>query len=227
VLSVDETGAPKRGPRSGLAAPPSLGQRGPVANGVVAVTRHWADRTRHVPLGVQPYRPARRLAKGRRAPACHPTPPRAGPLIEEARAAGLPFHLVVADSIDGENAQLAAQRFAAHRPFVLGVRPAHGTWPVVEEAAHPPAFPPAEAAARRPRAAWGRPVHGARCTVHHDRHGKQLVRDVAELPVGAADGPDRPVRLVAAPLDPAERKPASTWDLATALPVSAASPEAV
>src|SRR5258708_5487211 len=41
VLSVDETGAPKRGQRIGLAAQQYPGKRGHVANGGVAGPRHW------------------------------------------------------------------------------------------------------------------------------------------------------------------------------------------
>ena len=48
VLIVDETGDPKRGQRIVLAAQQYLGKRGPVANGVVAVTSHWADGSRHL-----------------------------------------------------------------------------------------------------------------------------------------------------------------------------------
>src|SRR5215467_15794437 len=65
VLIVDETGDPKRGHRIVLAAQQYLGKVGHVANGVVAVTSHWTDGTRHVPVGVKPYRPASRLPKGK------------------------------------------------------------------------------------------------------------------------------------------------------------------
>ena len=99
VLIVDETGDPKRGHRIVLAAQQYLGKLGHVANGVVAVTSHWADGSRHVPLGVKPYRPASRLLKGRKDPDFHTKPALAWQLIEEARAAGIPFRLVVADSI--------------------------------------------------------------------------------------------------------------------------------
>ncbi len=104
VLIVDETGDPKRGHRIVLAAQQYLGKLGHVANGVVAVTSHWTDGSRHVPLGVKPYRPASRLPKGRKDPAFHTKPALAWQLIEEARAAGIPFRLVVADSVYGENA---------------------------------------------------------------------------------------------------------------------------
>ncbi len=86
----------------------------------------------------------------------------------------------------------------------MGRRPSHGTWQVVEDAAHPPALTPAAAAQRLPADAWQR-------TVHYDSHGKQLIRYVAELEWGPRDGPTKGVRLVAATLDPATRKPESTW----------------
>jgi hypothetical protein len=83
------------------------------------------------------------------------------------------------------------------------LRPAHGTWQWVGDARHPPAFTPAEAAARLPKKAWQR-------TLRLDSHGKELVRYVAELELGMASGPTRPVRLIAATLDPTTREPEST-----------------
>ncbi len=141
-------------------------------------------------------------------------------LIEEACAAGIPFRLVVADSVYGESATLEARLYAARIPYVMGLRPSHGTWQEVADAAHPPAFTPAEAAPRLPLAAWQR-------TVHADSHGKPLVRYVAELELGPSYGPTRGVRLVAATLDPATLKPESTWYLATSLPLAEASPAQV
>src|SRR5262249_10119445 len=90
----------------------------------------------------------------------------------------------------------------------------------VEAAAHPPAFPPADAAQRLPREAWQR-------TVQYDRHGKPLVRYVAEVALGPSYGPTREVRLIAATLDPATLKPESTWYLATSLSLPEATPAQV
>ncbi len=220
VLIVDETGDPKRGQRIVLAAQQYLGKLGHVANGVVAVTSHWADGSRHVPLGVKPYRPASRLPEGRADPAFHTKPELAWELIAAARAAGIPFRLVVADSVYGESAKLEAHLFTAKIPYVMGLRPSHGTWQEVEDAAHPPAFTPAEAAQRLSLEAWQR-------TVQYDSHGTQLVRYVAELELGPSYGPTRGVRLIAATLDPATLKPESTWYLATSLSLNEASPEQV
>jgi hypothetical protein len=218
-----ESGDPKRGHRIVLAAQQYLGKLGHVANGVVAVTSQWTDGTRHVPVGVKPYRPASRLPKGKRDPAFHTKPDLAWELIEDARAAGIPFRLVVADCVYGENPTLEARLWAAHLPYVMGLlyrRPSHGTWQVVADERHPPAFTPAEAAQRLPLDAWQR-------TVRPDSHGKELVRYVAELELGTAYGPTRPVRLIAATLDPVKLDPQSTWYLATSLPLSVASPEQV
>jgi SRSO17 transposase len=220
VLIVDETGDPKRGSRIVLAAQQYLGKLGHVANGVVAVTSHWTDGSRHVPLGVQPYRPGSRLPTGKADPAFHTKPELAWELIEQARAAQIPFRLVVADCVYGESAKLEGRLFTAGIPYIMGLRPSHGTWQAVDDPAHPPAFTPAEAAARVPVSAWQH-------TVRADSHGKPLVRYIAELTLTNAYGPTLPVRLIAATLDPTQLKPESTWYLVSSLPLSEASAEQV
>ena len=78
ALIIDETGDRKRGQGSVLAAQHWIGKLNFTANGVVSVTSHWADGTRHVPLGVplgvRAYRPAGRLPKGKADPAFHTKP---------------------------------------------------------------------------------------------------------------------------------------------------------
>src|SRR5262249_47457293 len=101
-----------------------------------------------------------------------------------------------------------------------GLRPAHGTWPFVDDPANPPAFTPSEAAARFPLEAWQR-------TVRCDSHGKELVRSIAELNLGTTYGPTTGIRLIAATLDPKRLKPESTWYVATSLPLAAVSAEQV
>jgi SRSO17 transposase len=215
VLIVDETGDRKRGHGIALAAQQYIGKLGHTANGVVSVTSHWADGTRHVPLGVKPYRPARRLPQGKADPAFRTKPELAWELIEEARAAGIPFRVVVADCVYGENAKLESRLYGAQLRYVLALRPSHGTWQVVPDAAHPPAFTPAEAAQRVPPEQWRR-------VDLVDSHGRPLVRYVTELELGASYGPTRPVRLIAATDDPAVLKADATWFMTTNLtPVEA------
>jgi hypothetical protein len=127
----------------------ATGPPGHRATGVVAVTRHGTDGSRHVPLGVRPYRPESRRPRGRAAPPFHTKPQLAWERIAEARAARSPFRLVVADSIYGEHAALEAKLAAARRgsprldaaqiPYVMGLRPSHGSWQLVEDPTHPPA----------------------------------------------------------------------------------------
>jgi SRSO17 transposase len=159
VLIVDETGDRTRGSRIVLAAQQYLGKVGQVANGVVAVTSHWTDGSRHVPLGVRPYRPASRLPTGRKDPAFHTKPQLGWELIQEAQAASIALRLVVADRVYGERSDLEAKLWTAQLPFVMGLRPSHATWQAVEDPEHPPAFTPAQAAGRLPRDAWQRTVH--------------------------------------------------------------------
>jgi len=128
--------------------------------------------------------------------------------------------LVVADSVYGENLTLEARLYTAQIPYVMGLRPSHGTWREVDDPAHPPAFTPAQAAQRLPRAAWQR-------TVRFDSHGKDLVRYIAEVELGPSYGPTKSTRLIAATLDPERLKPESTWYLATSLPLAQVSAEQV
>ena len=220
VLIVDETGDRKRGQGIVLAAQQWIGKLNFTANGVVSVTSHWADGTRHVPLGVRAYRPAGRLPKGKADPAFHTKPELAWELIQEARVAGIPFRVVVADCIYGENPQLQSELWAARLQYVLAVRPHRGSWQYVEDPKHPPAFTPAEAAQRLPLKQWQR-------TVRPDSHGKDLVRYIAELRLGTIYGPDRPFRLIAATEDPIKLKPDATWFMVTNIPLVEASPAQV
>jgi DDE superfamily endonuclease len=220
VLIVDETGDRKRGHRIVLAAQQYIGKFGRTASGVVSVTSHWADGTRHVPLGVRPYRPAGRLPDGKADPRFRTKPELAWELIQEARAAGIPFRVVVADCIYGENPTLQSELWAAGLRYVLAVRPHRGTWQYVPDPTHPPAFTPAQAAQRLPLDQWQR-------TVRPDSHGKDLVRYIAELRLGTSYGPDQPFRLIAASEDPTKLKPDATWFVVTNMPLAEATPAAV
>jgi SRSO17 transposase len=215
VLIVDETGDPKRGRGIVLAAQQYIGKLGHVASGVVSVTSHWADGALHVPLGVRPCRPAARLPKGKADPAFATKPELAWELIEEARAAGVPFRAVVADCACGENPKLEERLRAARIRYVLALRPSHGTWQFVEDPARPPAFTPAQAASRLPLECWRR-------LELTDSHGQPLARYVAELELGPCYGPARGTRLIAATADPAALKAESTWFMATNLSVAEA-----
>src|SRR4029434_5570016 len=70
-------------------------------------------------------------------------------LVAAARAAGVPFRAVVADSFYGDHLGFEEALLAADLPFVLALKPRKGHWAPVEED-HTP-----EEAARRLR--WGGP----------------------------------------------------------------------
>jgi SRSO17 transposase len=89
---------------------------GKIDNGIVAVTSLWADARVYYPLDVVPYTTAGRLPKGKQDPAFRTKPQLALALVERARARGIPFRAVVADSAYGENlARLGAGRAALPR----------------------------------------------------------------------------------------------------------------
>lgn len=220
VLIVDETGDRKRGHGIPFAAQQYIGKLGFVANGVVSVTSQWTDGTRHVPLGVKPYWPASRLPEGKQDPTFRTKPELAWELIEEAWSSGIPFGVVVADCIYGENATLEGKIFTSGIRYVLSIHANHGVWQFVEDEANPPAFNPAEAAQRIPLSQWQR-------VVRRDSHGKELVHYVAELELANAFGPRKEVRLIAATTDPVKLKNDATWYLITNLPLEEASPREV
>jgi hypothetical protein len=60
------------------------------------------------------------------------------------------LRLVVADPLSGEHAAHEVKVFAAKIASIRGLEPSLGTWQVVKDVDHPPAFIPAEAAAWRP-----------------------------------------------------------------------------
>jgi SRSO17 transposase len=212
VLIVDETGDRKRGRGIPFAAQQYIGKVGFTANGVVSVTSHWTDGTRHVPLGVKPYWPASRLPEGKKDPHFRTKPELAWELIEEAWRSGIPFRAVVADCIYGEHPTLTANLFCADIPYVVAICSNHGVWQFVEDPANPAAFNPREAAER---------------VVRQDRHGKDLVHVVVELELGNAHGPRRNWRLIAATTDPRILKKDTTWYLLTTLPLQEAGPREV
>lgn len=68
ALVSDETGDRKEGTHTAHVGRQYLGLIGKIANGIVAVTRLWADERVYCPLHVRPYTPAARLAEGQQHP---------------------------------------------------------------------------------------------------------------------------------------------------------------
>jgi hypothetical protein len=211
VLIIDETGDRKHGTKTAHVARQYLGSIGKVDNGIVAVTSLWADEQIYFPLHVEPYEPAERLPKGKKDPAFRTKPQIGMALVDAALALGLPFRAVVADCTYGESPAFEGALREAGLPYVLALKPSHGTW-ALEEDPHTPK----EAAQELPF--HGPDDPGAWVPVERRfRDGHTEIWWAAELTLGGY-GPDKPTRLVAATTDPATLPEVSTWYLTTILP---------
>jgi DDE superfamily endonuclease len=215
ALVLDETGDRKDGTHTAHVGDQYLGSIGKVANGIVAVRSLWADEQVSYPLQVRPSTPEARLAGGKQHPAFRTKPQLALELVLAARAAGIPFRAVVADSLSGEHPEFKRVMWRADIPDVLAIKPSQIVWT-------PPPEPesPWEAA---DRLRWGDSNDvdhpGAWTAVvrrFHDGHEETWW--AVDLRLGSS-APEYPTRLVVATSDPRILPDASTWYLVTNLPV--------
>jgi SRSO17 transposase len=125
VLVLDDTGDRKDGTATAHVGRQYLGSVGKIDNGMVAVTSLWTDGRVHYPLHVAPYTPASRFAAGAKDPRFRTKPQIALDLIEQARAANIPFRAVVIDCFYGDNPELEGQLTQRKIPYVLAHR---GSW---------------------------------------------------------------------------------------------------
>src|SRR5215467_12888940 len=137
ALVIDETGDRKDGTHTAHVGYQYLGSIGKLGNGIVAVTSLWADQRVYYPLHVRPYTPAVRLAGGKQHPAFRTKPQLALELVHAARAAGIPFRAVVADSLYGEHPEFTRTLWQADIPFVLAVKPSEVVWTAPPEPESP------------------------------------------------------------------------------------------
>jgi len=216
ALVIDETGDRKDGTHTAHVGYPYLGSIGKLGNGIVAVTSLWADEQVYSPLHVRPSTPAARLMGGKQHAAFRTKPHLALELVHAARAAGIPFRAVVADSLYGEHPEFTRTLWQADIPFVLAVKPSEIVWT-------PPPAPesPWEAADRLRWALRNDARHPGVWTAvlrrFHDGHEETWW--AVELRLGGTYGPDRSHRLVVATSDPRTLPKASTWYLVTNLPM--------
>ena len=218
ALVIDETGDRKDGTKTAQVGDQYLGSIGKVANGIVAVTSLWADERVYYPLHVRPYTPAALLARGKQHPAFRTKPQLALDLVAAARAAGLPFRAVVADSLDGEHPQFTQTLWQADVPFVLAVKPSQIVWTLPPEPESP-----WEAADRLRWGAHNDAEHPGAWTAvvrrFHDWHEETWC--AVDVQLGGSYGPERAHRLVVATSDPRSLPQASTGYLVTNLPLPA------
>ena len=188
-----------------------LGRCGKTDNGVVTVTTLWADERIYYPVHAVPYTPARHFAKGKNDPAFRTKLAIGADLAIRAREAGFTFRAVVADSAYGDQDGFRGELAEAGLPFVMALRPRHGTW-AREADAHTPVD-----AARA--LAWNGPDDpgGWRPVTRVFRDGHAEAWHAAEATLGSW-GPDGVRRLVVATADPGTLPDKATWYLVTSLP---------
>jgi len=211
VLVLDDSGDRKDGHATAHVGHQWLGRLGKTDRGVVTVTTLWADERIYYPLHADPYTPAKHFDKGRNDPAFRTKLAIGAELVRRARAAGVPFRAVAADSAYGDQDGFRAELWQDDTPFVMALKPSHGTW------AHgPEAYTPVDAARAL---AWGganepgdwQPVR----RTFRDGHTETWYAADATL---GAWGPDGSVRLVVVTKDPATLPEKATRYLATNLP---------
>ena len=204
VLVLDDTGDRKDGTATAHVGRQYLGSVGKIDNGIVAVTSLWTDGRVHYPLHVAPYTLASRFAAGTKDPRFRTKPQIATDLIEQARAAGIPFCAVVADCFYGDNNELEGLLLQRRIPYVLAHRSTWGGWAPAEEA-H--SF--AEAVQDLPRAAWQR----VKRRFHDGHHETWWVAELAFLHFG----PRKAVRALCVTTDRRRLPSQTTWYLSSNL----------
>jgi SRSO17 transposase len=168
---------------------------------------------------VLPYTAAERLAGGKKNPAFASKPQLAQRLIEQARAAHIPFRAVVADSFYGEHHALTQWLRKQNIPFVLALKPSHEIRQYVPDWDNPPPFSPLEAAQRLQPAQW-------QTFQRTFADGHQATWYVTDVTWGYF-GPEQAWRLVVLTPDPTTLSAEQTSYLYTNIPASQALPSQI
>ena len=211
VLVIDDSGDRKDGTKTAHVGHQWLGRYGKTDNGVVTVTTVWADERLYYPVHAVPYTPARHFAKGKSDPAFRTKLAIGADLAVRARAAGFVFRAVAADSAYGDQDGFRSELAEAGLPFVMALKPRHGTWAYGADA-----YTPADAARAL---AWHGPADPGdwQAVTRTFRDGHTETWYAADATLGWW-GPDGTTRLVEATSDPAALPEKATWYLATNLP---------
>ena len=211
VLAIDDSGDRKDGTKTAHVGHQWLGRYGKTDNGVVTVTTLWSDGRVYYPLHADPYTPAKHFDKGKSDPGFRTKLQIGAELARRAEAAGFPFRAVAADSAYGDQDGFRGELREAGLPFVMALKPRHGTWAYGRDA-HTPIDAARALAWNGPDdpGDW-QPVERA----FHDGHTETWYAADATL---GAWGPDGHTRLVVATKDPATLPEKATWYLATNLP---------
>ncbi|MDH6129072.1 transposase [Kitasatospora sp. GP82] len=142
VLVIDDSGDRKDGKATAHVGRQWLGRLGKTDNGIVTVTTCWADESLYYPLHAVPYSPAHHFPKGKSDPDFRTKLQIAAELARTAKADGVAFRAVAADCAYGDQDGFRRQLAAAGLPFVMALKPSHGTWAYGKDAYTPPSMPP-------------------------------------------------------------------------------------
>ncbi|WP_432190431.1 IS701 family transposase [Streptomyces sp. Tue6028] len=210
VLVVDDSGDRKDGTATAHVGKQYLGSVGKIDRGVVTVTTCWADERVYYPVHACPYTPAHHFPRGKNDPGFRTKLQIAADLAARAKAAGLVFRAVAADCAYGDQDSFRSDLHSAGLPFVMALKPRHGTW------SYGRAHTPVDAARLL---TWQDAEHpGDWSRIERTfRDGHTATWWAAEASLGWW-GPDGNVRLVVATADPATLPAKATWYLATDLP---------
>src|SRR5215813_6059883 len=211
VLVIDDSGDRKDGVKTAHVGHQWLGRYGKTDNGVVTVTTVWADERLYYPVHAVPYTPAKHFAKGKSDPGFRTKLAIGADLAVRARAAGFVFRAVAADSAYGDQDGFRGELAEAGLPFVMALKPRHGTWAYGADA-----YTPADAARVL---AWHGPEDPGdwQPVTRTFRDGHTQTWWAADATLGWW-GPDGFTRLVVATADPGTLPDKATWYLATNLP---------
>ncbi|MDX2709999.1 IS701 family transposase [Streptomyces sp. PA03-6a] len=211
VLVIDDSGDRKDGKATAHIGRQWLGRLGKTDNGIVTVTTCWADENLYYPLHAVPYSPAHHFPQGKSDPDFRTKLRIAVELARAAKAAGVAFRAVAADCAYGDQDSFRRQLHTAGLPFVMALKPSHGTWAYGKDA-----YTPVDAARAL---TWTDPQHPGDWTPvpRTFRDGHTETWWAADAHLGWWD-PDGNVRLVVATADPATLPAQATWYLATDLP---------
>lgn len=211
VLVIDDSSDRKDGKATAHIGRQWLGRLGKTDNGIVTVTTCWADENLYYPLHAVPYSPAHHFPKGKTDPDFRTKLQIAAELARTAKAAGVAFRAVAADCAYGDQDRFRGDLATAGLPFVMALKPSHGTWAYGKDA-----YTLVDAARAL---TWTDPEHPGDWTPV-----ERTFRDGHTETWWAADahlgwwGPDGNVRLVVATTDPTTLPAQSTWYLPTDLP---------
>lgn len=175
------------------------------------MTACWADERLYHPLHAVPHTPAHHFPQGRNDPDFRTKLRIGAALAREAKQAGVSFRAVAADCAYGDQDGIRSKLVDAGMPFVLALKPRHGTWARGDQA-----HTPVDAARVL---TWGGPGDpGDRnAVIRRFRDGHTETWWAADARLGWW-GPDGTTRLVVATADPATLPAKATWYLATSPP---------